>query len=142
MLLNCSSKRSRAFPSLATSAEVSTTPWGNLRKPRGTSKKLSGWTLAAGYRHVNLIRSYAALDQFDKARAVAENAFAQKLDAPGVHQLVLRIALMRGDDPAAEKEIQWFSGGNDEYLEPRRAGLQGDRAGAAAQGGGTPDADR
>ena len=92
--------------------------------------------------HVNLIRSYAALDQFDKARAVAENAFAQKLDAPGFHQLVLRIALMRGDGPAAEKEIQWFSGGNDEYSEPRRAGLQGDRAGAAPEGGGTPDADR
>ena len=66
--------------------------------------------------YVNLIRSYAALDQFDKARAVAENAFAQKLDAPGLHQLVLRIALMRGDGPAARKEIQWFLGGNDEYL--------------------------
>ncbi len=65
---------------------------------------------------VNLIKSYAALDQFDKARAVAENALAQKLDAPGFHQLALRIALMRGDGPAAEKEIQWFSGGNDEYV--------------------------
>ena len=64
--------------------------------------------------YVNLIRSYAALDQFDKARAVAENTLAQKLDAPGFHQLVLRIALMRGDGPAAEKEIQWFLGGNDE----------------------------
>ena len=66
--------------------------------------------------HVNLIKSYAALDEFDKARAVAETALAQKLDAPGFHQLALRIALMRGDGPAAEKEIQWFSGGNDEYL--------------------------
>ena len=92
--------------------------------------------------HLNLIRSYAALDQFDKARAVAENALAQKLDTPGFHQLVLRIALMQGDDPAAENEIQWFSGGNDEYPEPRRAGLQGDRAGAAPEGGATPDADR
>jgi tetratricopeptide (TPR) repeat protein len=66
--------------------------------------------------YANLMGAYAALDQLDKASAVGEKAFTQKLDAPGLHQLVLRVALMRGDEAAAAKQIQWFAGNTDQYL--------------------------
>src|SRR4029453_16512675 len=43
--------------------------------------------------YMNLMESYARLDQFDRAKAVAEKALAQKTDTPRLHQLLLRIAL-------------------------------------------------
>ena len=92
--------------------------------------------------YVNLMESYARLDQFDRAKAVAKVALAQKTDAPRLHQVLLRIALVEGDDAAADREIRWFAGRSDEYPEPRRASLQGDRSGPAPQGGGTPEAGR
>ena len=87
--------------------------------------------------HMNLMRSYVRLDQFDKARAVAKTRVAQKLDAPGFHQLVLDRAhagrrRRRGEgDPMVLRAAR-------RVPESRRAGLEGARAGAAPAGSGTP----
>jgi tetratricopeptide (TPR) repeat protein/predicted Ser/Thr protein kinase len=72
-----------------------------------------------------LAEDYIDLDRFDEAKAVAERGFAQKLNGPNIHQLLLRIAYIQ-DDPAAQaREIQWFAGKPDEFQSPR---LQGTNA--------------
>ncbi len=61
-----------------------------------------------------LAADYVQLDRFDEAKAVAEKAVAQKLDDPGIHQLLLQIAYIQDDRTAQEKEIQWFAGKPEE----------------------------
>jgi tetratricopeptide (TPR) repeat protein len=63
----------------------------------------------------NQARAYAALDRFDEAKAVAEKAFAQKLDPPGIHTALLRIAYIQGDRAEAEKHVRWMTGKAEEY---------------------------
>ena len=62
-----------------------------------------------------LAGDYVRLDRFDEAKAVLERAVAQKLDGPGLHQLLLLIAYMQDDQVAQDKEIQWFAGKPEEY---------------------------
>jgi tetratricopeptide (TPR) repeat protein len=66
--------------------------------------------------YMNLTQTYARLGLFDKARAVAGDAFARKLDAPGLHQILLDIALKQDNQTGAANEIKWFDGRNDEYV--------------------------
>jgi len=63
----------------------------------------------------NQVGAYSDLDRFDEAKAVAEKAFAQKLDPPDIHQYLLRIAYIQGDRVEAEKQIQWLAGRPQEY---------------------------
>jgi tetratricopeptide (TPR) repeat protein len=59
----------------------------------------------------NLEAAYLALDRFDEAKAVADNALSQQLGDPSRHhQMLLQIADVRGDQRAQEKEVQWFTG--------------------------------
>jgi predicted Zn-dependent protease len=55
------------------------------------------------------------LDRFDEAKAVAERAFAQKLDPPGVHLNLLRLAYVQANREEAERHIQWLAGKPEEY---------------------------
>jgi tetratricopeptide (TPR) repeat protein/predicted Ser/Thr protein kinase len=61
-----------------------------------------------------LANVYINLDRFDEAKAVLEKALAQKLDGPGLHQQLLRVAYMQDDQAAQQKEIQWFAGKPEE----------------------------
>ncbi len=61
----------------------------------------------------NQVLTYVRLDRFDEAKAVAEKAFAQKLDSPPIHVWLLRAAYIQGDLAEAEKHIQWLS---EEYF--------------------------
>jgi len=70
----------------------------------------------------NLMDAYALLGRFDEVRTIAEKAFAQKLDAPLIHQNLLWVANMQGDRAAIEREIRWFAGKVDE---PRSLDEQG-----------------
>ncbi|HXP89114.1 MAG TPA: tetratricopeptide repeat protein [Bryobacteraceae bacterium] len=64
----------------------------------------------------NLMRRYLALDRFDEAKAVAQKAFAQKLDGALVHENLLLLAYIQEDHATQEKEIQWLAGKEDEYV--------------------------
>jgi tetratricopeptide (TPR) repeat protein len=75
----------------------------------------------------NLMGVHILIEQFEEAKAVAQQAFAQKLDAPPIHRLLLQIAYIQGDSAGVEKEIQWFKGKPEEYLSLKRHG-----AGSAA----------
>jgi tetratricopeptide (TPR) repeat protein len=63
----------------------------------------------------NLVEAYSRVDRFDEAKAVAEKAFAQKLDAPPMHRRLLHMAYVQGDRAAQEKEIRWHAGKPQEY---------------------------
>jgi tetratricopeptide (TPR) repeat protein len=63
----------------------------------------------------NLVSAYTFLDRYDEAKAVAEKAFAQKLESPNIHYDLLRLAYIQNDRAAAEKEILWGAGKAEEY---------------------------
>ena len=63
-----------------------------------------------------LIGTYARLDRFDEAKAVAEKAIADKIDAPGIRLNLLRIAFIENDRAAIDRHTQWFAGRPDEYV--------------------------
>jgi serine/threonine protein kinase/tetratricopeptide (TPR) repeat protein len=63
----------------------------------------------------NMVSAYTILDRYDEAKAIAEKAFAQKLESPSIHYELLRLAYIQGDRAAAEKEIQWAAGRAEEY---------------------------
>jgi tetratricopeptide (TPR) repeat protein len=82
----------------------------------------------------NLMGVHILIEQFEEAKAVAQQAFAQKLDAPPIHRLLLQIAYIQGDSAGVEKEIQWFKGKPEEYRSLREqaqnAMVQGQRRNA------------
>lgn len=69
--------------------------------------------VATGYS--NLVGAYTYLDKFDEAKAMAKQAFAQKLESPTIHTDLLRLAYIQNDPAKAEKEIQWAAGKPQEY---------------------------
>ena len=69
----------------------------------------------SAYPYSNQVSAYASLDRFDEAKAVAERSFAQKLDSPGIHQTLLRLAYVQANRAEAERHIQWLAGKPEEY---------------------------
>jgi eukaryotic-like serine/threonine-protein kinase len=67
--------------------------------------------LAAGglVAYGNLISTYGVLDRFDEAKMLGEQAIAGKQDGSGVHQNLLWIAHIQGDQAAATREIDWLT---------------------------------
>jgi tetratricopeptide (TPR) repeat protein len=63
-----------------------------------------------------LVGTYARLDRFDEAKAVAEKAVADKVDGPSVRLNLLRIAFIENDRAAIDRQTQWFAGRPDEYI--------------------------
>ena len=63
-----------------------------------------------------LIGTYGRLDRFEDAKAVAEKAIADKIDAPGIRLNLLRIAFIENDRAAIDRHTQWFAGRPDEYI--------------------------
>ena len=79
------------------------------------------------YAYDNLAGAYLALNRFDEARSVAEQAVSRKLDSIGVHWVLADLAYMRGDWAAYDHEI---NGGKGTPQEPfmlfwKGAGLAG-----------------
>jgi tetratricopeptide (TPR) repeat protein len=63
----------------------------------------------------NLMRTYTGSDRFEEAKAVAQQAFAHRLDPPNNHAILLQIAYIQEDQAAQEKEVRWFEGKPEEY---------------------------
>jgi eukaryotic-like serine/threonine-protein kinase len=66
------------------------------------------------YAMANTAGSYEALNRFDEAKTVAEQAVAQKLDGSGVHLVLSDIAFMRGDQAGYDHEMARSVGTPDE----------------------------
>ena len=63
----------------------------------------------------NLVVAYIFVNKFDEAKAMAEKAFAQKLESPRIHIDLLRLAYIQNDAPAIQRESQWAAGKPQEY---------------------------
>ncbi len=78
----------------------------------------------ARYPYENLMGDYIALGRYDEAKAIAENAFAHKVDNIGIHWQLYQIALIQGDAAAMQRESQWANGRPDEvFMKANLAGV-------------------
>jgi eukaryotic-like serine/threonine-protein kinase len=61
------------------------------------------------YAYQNVADAYQRLNRFDEAKAVAEQAIAQRLgDSPRL--TLFDLAFIRGDEAAKRHEVEWFAG--------------------------------
>jgi tetratricopeptide (TPR) repeat protein len=54
--------------------------------------------------------SYLALNRYDEAKSVAEQAVAQNLDGIAVHRVLFHVAFIRGDQAGMRRELSWAAG--------------------------------
>ena len=82
----------------------------------------------------DLVNDYIHLDRFDEAKATAEKAIAMKIDGANLHNFLLRVAYIEGDQASVQRQIQWFSGRPEEYTsvntQATQAGYLGQRRAA------------
>jgi tetratricopeptide (TPR) repeat protein len=64
---------------------------------------------------IGLVMSYAQLDRFDEAKAVAQEMLSRAGDGLGLRPQLLWIAYAQDDQAAAARQIAWFSGKPDEH---------------------------
>jgi len=60
--------------------------------------------------YATLGRAYERATRFAEARAICEQAVAEKVDSFWTHQLLYRIAFTEGDEPAMQREFDWSKG--------------------------------
>ncbi|MFZ3265436.1 MAG: protein kinase [Terriglobales bacterium] len=65
------------------------------------------------YAYQNVADAYERLNRFDEARAVAEQAIAQKMGR-SIHYTLFELACIRGDEAAQRHELEWATGTPDE----------------------------
>jgi eukaryotic-like serine/threonine-protein kinase len=62
------------------------------------------------YAYQNLAGAYLFLNRYDEAKAVADQAVAQKVDPYSVHVITYELAFIRGDENAMRQELEAFTG--------------------------------
>jgi tetratricopeptide (TPR) repeat protein len=68
------------------------------------------------YAYANLAGAYLALDRFDEAKSICDQAKSQKLESVGIHLISLDLHTIRGDQSAYDHEIELARGTPDETL--------------------------
>jgi tetratricopeptide (TPR) repeat protein len=63
-----------------------------------------------------VLDGYICLDRLAEAKEVAEKVRARGVDGARIHQRLLEMAYVEGDQAAISREIQWFAGKPEEYL--------------------------
>jgi serine/threonine protein kinase/tetratricopeptide (TPR) repeat protein len=62
------------------------------------------------YSYDNMASAYEALNRFDEAKSIAEEAVAKKVDGSGVHFVLLDLAYYHGDRAAVQHELDAAKG--------------------------------
>jgi tetratricopeptide (TPR) repeat protein len=75
--------------------------------------RLEPWAEPA-YR--NLATAYINLGRLAEAKEVLAKAQAQHFDGSRLHQRILEVAYIEGDQAAAKREIRWYAGKPEEYM--------------------------
>ena len=79
--------------------------------------------------HMNLARAYWRLGRRDEAKAVCQNAAAQKVDSANCHGLLYSIAFTQGDEAEMRRQVEWARGNPEEhsvrFLEASAAAFRG-----------------
>jgi tetratricopeptide (TPR) repeat protein len=77
-----------------------------------------------------LMYAYLNLSRYDEAKAIIEQAMANKVDFVDCHEVLFRIAFIQGDAPAMQRQIDWTKGKPEEGV---GLGWQADAAAFAGQ---------
>ena len=115
-------------------------PWNNLASKYGNTgqyEKVIEYSREAvrldptiQYAYSNLMYAYLNLSRYDEARAVVEQALANKVDFIDNHDVLFRIAFIQGDAAAMRRQIDWTKGKPEEGV---GLGWQADAAAFAGQ---------
>ena len=62
------------------------------------------------YAYQNVAAAYMALNRYDEAKAVAEQALAQKAEPWSMHITLYQLAFIRGDEGAMQRELEHAAG--------------------------------
>jgi tetratricopeptide (TPR) repeat protein/predicted Ser/Thr protein kinase len=62
------------------------------------------------YAYANLTVAYTALNRYDEAKAVAEQAIAQKAEPWSIHVALYQLAFIRSDDGGMQREVEQATG--------------------------------
>jgi serine/threonine protein kinase/tetratricopeptide (TPR) repeat protein len=99
-------------------------PWSNLslyyqilgqqRKSLETAAKDMQLEDSSAFPYQNEAFAYMYMNRVDEARAVAQSAFAKRLDSDSLHFLMFQIAGLQNDDAGMKKEIAWGAGKPDD----------------------------
>ena len=68
------------------------------------------------YAYQNLAAAYQYLNRYDEAKAVADQAIAQKIDPWSVHMMLFWTAYIRGDEAAMQQEVAHATGKPQETI--------------------------
>ena len=68
------------------------------------------------YSYVNLANNLLALQQFEEARRIIQQAQARKMDAFALHDALYALAFLASDSPAMAEQQQWFAGRPEENI--------------------------
>ncbi len=66
--------------------------------------------------YVSLGRAYERSTHFAEAKAICEKAITEKVDGFWIHNILYRIAFVEADEPAMQRQIEWFKGKPQEAL--------------------------
>ena len=66
------------------------------------------------FAYQNVAVAYEALNRYDEAKAIAEQAVAQNVDSFAVHMVLFDVAFIRGDAAGMQREITWAAGKPEE----------------------------
>ncbi len=67
-----------------------------------------------GTKYRNLATTLLAMQEFDQARHIVEQAHARNLDDFGMRETLYALAFIAGDDPALAEQQRWFAGKPEE----------------------------
>ncbi|MFZ0275864.1 MAG: protein kinase [Candidatus Sulfotelmatobacter sp.] len=62
------------------------------------------------YGYQNLTGAYLSLNRYDEAKAVADQAVAQKAEPWSIHNMLYELAFLRGDEAAMQHEVERAAG--------------------------------
>ncbi|HLJ88461.1 MAG TPA: hypothetical protein VKZ53_16695 [Candidatus Angelobacter sp.] len=89
------------------------TAQGQHEKPADAYRESLRFTSDSVVPYENLANSLLALQRFDDARQIIQQAQARKLDNFIFHNALYALAFLRSDSPAMEEQQQWFAGQPD-----------------------------
>jgi serine/threonine protein kinase/tetratricopeptide (TPR) repeat protein len=113
-------------------------PWSNLslyyqilgqnQKSLETAAKDMQLEDSSAFPYQNESFAYMYMNRVDEARAVAQSAFAKKLDSDSLHFAMFQIAALQDDDAGMKKEIAWGVGKPDDEEEMCSSAADYDRS--------------
>jgi len=83
---------------------------GQLEKALASASEALKINSKDPYAYSNLASAYMALNRFDEAKAVAEQAIAQKAEPWSVHIVLYEIAFIRGDSAGMQQQLEQGAG--------------------------------